>query len=302
MTENSHTPLFPRSRLSACAGQRLWLTSLLGLSADHYTTAMSGPGDVSILDLFDHDREGLRHIGEAISLYLNYNSLVSLKRTCSTLYHFLKNSTVEETVFKRKLHHDWSVGTPVSSRLQFFASNLNTPVNNVKTVTNSNILFSTGKKIYQFDFKEDLPGEDETGEGPGRPVESGEDLALGGNVVNGMKLTLRLPSNSLNSKINSASNDGFNLQFNKVYVNNNENLERNEITQFDILKNYLIAGNNNGMLSVWDLQTTELLNTKQLFGIITGLRCREEEDIIVTSHAGKSFDIGCISVRKVSLT
>ena len=116
-----------------------------------------------------------------------------------------------------------------------------------------------------------------------------------------MKLTLRLPSNSLNSKINSASKDGFNLQFNKVYVNNNENLERNEITQFDILKNYLIAGNNNGMLSVWDLETTELLNTKQLFGIITGLRCREEEDIIVTSHAGKSFDIGCISVRKVSL-
>lgn len=261
---------------------------------------------VDILDVFDYHREGLRHIGEAISLYLNYHSLVSLKRTCSSLHYFFKNSNVEERVLRRKLHHDWKDGTPASSKLQFFTSNLNTPVTNVKTVKDTEILFSTGKKIYQFDFREDHSKEEEipsgglvTPEAAGPTAAGAGDGVIFGNVVNGMKLSLRLPSTSLNSKINTATKDEFTEHFKKVYVNDNENLERNQITQFDILKNYLIAGNNNGMLSIWDLDTTELLNNKQLFGIITGVKCRDLEDIIVTSHAGKSFDIGCISVRKV---
>ena len=261
---------------------------------------------MDILDVFDYHREGLRHIGEAISLYLNYHSLVSLKRTCSSLHYFFKNSNVEERVLRRKLHHDWKDGTPASSKLQFFTSNLNTPVTNVKTVKDTEILFSTGKKIYQFDFREDHSKEEEipsgglvTPEAAGPTVAGAGDGVIFGNVVNGMKLSLRLPSTSLNSKINTATKDEFTEHFKKVYVNDNENLERNQITQFDILKNYLIAGNNNGMLSIWDLDTTELLNNKQLFGIITGVKCRDQEDIIVTSHAGKSFDIGCISVRKV---
>ena len=255
-----------------------------------------------ILCVFDYDREGLRHIGESISLYLDYHALVSLKRTCRTIYRFFQNSTIEERVFKRKLHRDWMVGTPTPARLPFFSSNLNTPVTTVKTVKDSEILFSTGKKVYQFDFRELQNDEEKSAVEPPPPPPPdflpGSDL-LFGNVVNGMKLNLRLPSTSLNSKISTAINKEFNEHFKKVYVNDNENLERNQITQFDILKSYLIAGNNNGMLSIWDLETTVLLNNKQLFGIITGVRCRQEEDLIITSHAGKSYDIGCISVRKV---
>ena len=258
-----------------------------------------------ILCVFDCDREGLRHIGETISLYLDYQALVSLKRTCRTLYQFYQNSTLEERVLKRKLARDWKVGTPTSAKLQFLTSYLNTPVTTVKTVKDSEILFSTGKKVYQFDFSELQTSEETSALQPPPPPEPLPDPAGGselmfGNVLNGMKLNLRLPSTSLNSKINTATNQEFSGHFKKVYVNDNENLERNQITQFDILKSYLIAGNNNGMLSIWDLETTELLNNKQLFGIITGVRCRQDEDLIITSHAGKSYDIGCISVRKVS--
>ena len=257
--------------------------------------------DILFLWVFDYDREGLRHIGESISLYLDYQALVSLKRTCRTLYNFFQNSTIEERVFKRKLHRDWMVGAPTPARLPFFSSNLNTPVTTVKTVKDSEILFSTGKKVYQFDFRELQTVEENSAVAPPPPPPTPPESLPGpsGNVVNGMKLNLRLPSTSLNSKINTATNREFNEHFKKVYVNDNENLERNQITQFDILKSYLIAGNNNGMLSIWDLETTELLNNKQLFGIITGVRCRQEEDLIITSHAGKSYDIGCISVRKV---
>ena len=107
-----------------------------------------------ILSVFDFHREGFRHIGESISLYLDYHALVSLKRTCRTIYHFYQNSTVEERVFKRKLHRDWMVGAPTPAKLQFLTCNLNTPVTNVKTMKDSEILFSTGKKVYQFDFRE----------------------------------------------------------------------------------------------------------------------------------------------------
>ena len=91
-------------------------------------------------------------------------------------------------------------------------------------------------------------------------------------VKSGLKLNLRLPSTSLNAKINTKIESGENeIDYKHVYINENKNLEKNQITQFDILKNYLIAGNNNGILSIWDIDTAELLNSKQLFGIITGL-------------------------------
>merc|ERR1719219_2052325 len=122
-----------------------------------------------ILCVFDYDREGFRHIGESISLYLDYQALVSLKRTCRTLYHFFQNSPIEERVFKRKLHRDWMVGTPTPVRLPFFSSNLNAPVTTVKTVRDSEILFSTGKKVYQFDFRELQAVEENSAIGPPSP-------------------------------------------------------------------------------------------------------------------------------------
>ena len=94
------------------------------------------------------------------------------------------------------------------------------------------------------------------------------------NMKNGLKLNMPLHGTSLNSKISTTfcnqDNSEFKGAFNRKYSNENENLERNQITQFDTLNNYLISGNNNGMLSIWDLESTELLSNKQLFGIITG--------------------------------
>ena len=120
-------------------------------------------------------------------------------------------------------------------------------------------------------------------------------------VNHGLKLQLKLPGgSSLNSKINDTfSGEAGNKIPSKTFKNENENLEKNQITQFDLLNNCLIAGNNNGILSVWDFETAELLTSKQLFGIITGLRCLPAEDSIVTTHAGKAFDMGVVSVRKM---
>ena len=55
-------------------------------------------------------------------------------------------------------------------------------------------------------------------------------------------------------------------------------------------------------------QVHERLNRKDgdcpqsIFEINTfnsGVKCKEEGDLIVTSHASKAYDIGCISIRKM---
>jgi len=246
--------------------------------------------------IFDFNREGFRHIGEKICSNLDYHSLVSLKRSCKLLYFFLHNCSAEDDIFRGKLHKDWLTGDPRKF-------DLNLPplaaVSNARIINNGDdILVSVGKQIYQYDFnnksseKSDQEEEEETL----------KIFDVSQTVTDGLKLKLRLPSSSLNSKINASFGSDSNGNAKnpvKVFINENENLEKNQITQFDLLKNFLIAGNNNGILSIWDKNSSQLLNSKQLFGIITGVQCMEEEDKIVTSHAGKSFDIGCISVRKL---
>eukprot|EP00092_Neocalanus_flemingeri_P012524 GFUD01013499.1.p1 GENE.GFUD01013499.1~~GFUD01013499.1.p1 ORF type:complete len:520 (+),score=121.66 GFUD01013499.1:82-1641(+) len=244
--------------------------------------------------IFDYNRGGFRHIGENICKNLDFHSLVSFKRSCKLVYFFLHNCSAEDEILRGKLHKDWLVGEAKTFNLNLA---LPSAVSNVKIIDDGqNIIVSIGKNIYQYDFEnksEEIgKNEEET-----LPI-----FNVSQSITDGLKLKLRLPSSSLNSKINSTF--GFDSNGNsknpvRVYLNENENLEKNQITQFDIIKNFLVAGNNNGILSIWDLDTAELLNSKQLFGIITGVKCRTEEDMIVTSHAGKAFDIGCISVRKM---
>jgi len=244
--------------------------------------------------VFDFDREGLRHIGENIARKLDYHSLVSLKRTCKLLYIFLQNNSVEEEILRAKLHQDWQVGEAANSYLHLAPTSA---VSNVKIVNEDHdLLVSIGKNIYQYNLNDTV--KDTTSE----EEKSVPIFNISKSVTDGLKLKLRLPSSSLSSKINSAfgsDQNGNNKNPIRVYINEHENLEKSQITQFDILKTYLVSGNNNGILSIWDLDSTELLNSKQLFGIITGVKCNEDEDTIVTSHAGKAFDIGCISVRKM---
>ena len=124
---------------------------------------------------------------------------------------------------------------------------------------------STVKQIYNLSLENDSPSQvvdNATGTTTDEVSES---------VKNGLKLNLRLPSTSLNAKINAEIETyESEMDCKHVYVNENKNLEKNQITEFDILKNYLIAGNNNGILSIWNIDNAELLNSKQLFGIITG--------------------------------
>ena len=220
-----------------------------------------------LLDIFDFNREGFRHIAERICLYLDYHSLVYLKQSCTTIHQFLHSCHLESLLLRRKLLKDWSVGEPRVSHLSFSP---NTAVNNVKLVDNHNnvveCLLSTAKNICSYEVGGEKIQDTIDVE------ETHDNEEVSNTVKDGLKLNLRLPSTSLNSKINSAFlQNGEEGRYKKLFSNNNENIERSQITEFDILKNYLIAGNNNGMLSIWDLETSQLLNSKQLFGIITGL-------------------------------
>ena len=220
--------------------------------------------DNLILDIFDVNREGLRHIAERISLYLDHSDLVSLKRSCSTVYRFLGSGEIEQQKLSEKLRRDWGSGEPRrSTSLPFHQL---TPVNNVKLVRDKQEIFvSTVTQVYNLSLEDDSPSHN---------IDNGSraNEELSESVKSGLKLNLRLPSTSLNAKINTKIEEGEDeVDYKQVYVNENKNLEKNQITQFDILKNYLIAGNNNGILSIWDIDTAELLNSKQLFGIITGL-------------------------------
>jgi len=253
-----------------------------------------GEEDCLLLSIFDVNREGLRHIGEAIARSLDYHSLVNLKRSCRQFYQFLQHCSAEDEVFREKLHREWLVGEAKKYDINLPPSHA---VSNVKILNSgSELLASIGKNIYQYDLVSQCTESEEEKDEP-VPIFNASK-----SVTDGLKLKLRMPSTSLNSKINTqfgVDQNGNSKLPKRVFINENENLEKNQVTQFDILKGFLVAGNNNGILSIWDLESSELLNSKQLFGIITGVQCNEEEEIIVTSHAGKAFDIGCISIRKM---
>ena len=223
-------------------------------------------GGPLILDIFDPQRAGVRHIAEQICLQLDYHSLVSLKRSCATLYTFLQSTVIEQTLLSRKLNKDWATGEPRVSTLTL-ASEAPVAVNHVKLVEEgAEVMLSTVRNIYNYTYNTPVDSGSESEHNSGC-----EDCEVADTVTNGLKLNLRLPSTSLNSKINSAfSPSESDTNFNRVFVNSNENLEKNQITQFDILESYLVAGNNNGILSIWDTNTAELICSKQLFGIITG--------------------------------
>ena len=76
--------------------------------------------------------------------------------------------------------------------------------------------------------------------------------------------------------------------------------ELSEIRHLDLINNWLVAGGTDGILSVkhlccvfvpffyvflkkqvWNLATSELLSSRQLFGMITGLRCLSEEQVFI---------------------
>jgi len=242
------------------------------------------------LAVFNYDREGLRHIGERIINLLDWRSLIQFKRSCSLVSSFLHNNgLLEKRVLARKLMKDWSVGEPELSELGLKS---NTAVTNVKIIHEGrDLLVSIGKCVHLFSSSllEKYPN-----------YQNSSPSTTSSTVKEGLKLKLRLPSTSLNSKINASFSgiSGEEIAC-KTFTNVNDNLEKNSITQFDILNNCLIAGNNNGILSVWDFDSTELLISKQLFGIITGLSCIPSEDSIVTIHAGKAFDMGVVTVRRM---
>ena len=221
--------------------------------------------DNLILDIFDVNREGLRHIAERISIYLDYEDLVNFKRSCSTVLSFLQSGDIEQQKLTEKLRRDWGSGEP--RRITSLPFHQLTPVNNVKLVRDEQEIFvSTVKQIYNLSLENDSPSQAvDNATGTTTTDEVSE------SVKNGLKLNLRLPSTSLNAKINAEIETyESEMDCKHVYVNENKNLEKNQITEFDILKNYLIAGNNNGILSIWNIDNAELLNSKQLFGIITG--------------------------------
>jgi len=251
--------------------------------------------------LFDQERSGLSHIGLQIAQLLDLRSLVALKRTASLFLSFLSEKpAVEGQALARKLRKDWAA----EPKIQELSLSLEPagrypspplPVKSVKILNDQRaILAGVGKSVLLFPFSSLKQGQSakKTVETPVQVISS--------QVVEGAQLKIPLTGNSLNAKISEAFGSdiakcGAKLEF----TNSCENLEKNEVTEFDVLGDHLVVGNNNGTLSVWDLNTAQMTVSKQLFGIVTGVRCLEQEQAIVTTHAGKAFDMGVVSVRRM---
>ena len=243
--------------------------------------------------VFDHERAGLRHLGEQVISLLDLRSLVALKRTCHLLHAFLTHLPhLEERALEAKLRLDWQCAPSVRG--------LDLPptaaVTSVKLVEDGKrMLAGIGKSVHL------LPNcrlSQPPASGEGGPLVP--PSAASGTVVEGLRLRVPLPSTSLTSKASQAfpGLEDASLAI-RTFTNTNDNLEKNQVTEFDTMHSWLVVGNNNGTLSVWDIHTGELLVTKQLFGIVSGVRCLPAEDTIVTTHAGKAFDMGVVSVRRM---
>ena len=101
--------------------------------------------DNLFLNIFDFNREGFRHIGERICLYLDYHSLVNLKGTCGQLYRFLQSTDLEVIVLERKLLKDWGCEPRKSNNIPFSPS---TPVGHVKLLNDNTVLIASTRNIY----------------------------------------------------------------------------------------------------------------------------------------------------------
>jgi len=248
--------------------------------------------------LFDQERSGLSHIGLQIAQLLDLRSLVALKRTATLFLSFLSEKpAVEAKALARKLRKDWAA-QPKIQELSLSPEAVGRypspplPVKSVKILNDGRaILAGVGKSVLLFPFSSLKQGQS---------AKKTVEKEISSQVVEGAQLKIPLTGNSLNAKISEAFGSdigqcGAKLEF----TNSCENLEKNEVTEFDVLGDHLVVGNNNGTLSVWDLNTAQMTVSKQLFGIVTGVKCLEEEQSIVTTHAGKAFDMGVVSIRRM---
>ncbi|XP_040571807.1 uncharacterized protein [Lepeophtheirus salmonis] len=62
--------------------------------------------------IFDIQRIGLNEVAENILYYLDYASLVSLKRTCWIIYIFISNTDIENIKEVNKLNKEWKESNP----------------------------------------------------------------------------------------------------------------------------------------------------------------------------------------------
>ena len=222
--------------------------------------------------IFDSKRTGLQHIGKKICSYLDYHTLISFKRTCKLAYSFLFYCTSEHQIFTKKLFEDWRSGE---------ASEINIPldfpptasVTNVKVINDGNdILVSIDKSVFLYNL-----------------YQNNQTSSIISNIMYD-KINELTSLTGLDSRVPA-----------KVFSDKNENREKSKITQFDILKDCLVAGNHNGGLSIWDMESTILLNSEQVAGVITVLRCLEQESILAISHIGKDFGLyGCITLYRMN--
>lgn len=63
--------------------------------------------------IFDPDRGGFVDVAENIVQYLDYHSLINLKRSSTKIYNFFKQlPSIEDEKLEKKLDLDWRLGQP----------------------------------------------------------------------------------------------------------------------------------------------------------------------------------------------
>ena len=69
--------------------------------------------------IFDPDRGGFVDVAENIVQYLDYHSLINLKRSSTKIYNFFKQlPSIEDEKLEKKLDLDWRLGQPKNYTIQ----------------------------------------------------------------------------------------------------------------------------------------------------------------------------------------
>lgn len=69
--------------------------------------------------IFDPDRGGFVDVAENIVQYLDYHSLINLKRSSRQIYNFFKQlPSLEDEKLEKKLDLDWRLGQPKNYTIQ----------------------------------------------------------------------------------------------------------------------------------------------------------------------------------------
>lgn len=222
----------------------------------------SGNGPSYIEFIFHPERRGMLDVVESIVGFMDYQSLISLKRCCKSVHQCLAaNPDLEIKKYRQKIARDWSSGS--HRDVSMSVSGLVSCADFFAPPHIRKVALGVDDKVHVCTVR----------------GSQGDDDNTNCDIV----LPASDSTNNCTDCITCVSVlNGFH-------------------DQSDRGGNYAVAsGSNDGKLLIWE--NGDLKVTKQLFGRIEELKWVPDHNFLISAHfggGGRSHDAGCISIRLV---